>query len=64
MVYSTDLRRKNNPEITDIIYDTLMQNDYHSREFDLQKVKDCFVDRSKGKIEFTYGKHKYVLTVQ
>ncbi len=62
MVYSTDLRKKNNEEIADIIYDTLMENSQH-KQFSLGKVGCAFIDRNKSIIRFTYGKHTYDLTI-
>ena len=41
-------------EMTDIIYDTLMQNIQHP-QFDLDVVEDQEVDSKAGLITFTYG---------
>lgn len=59
---NTDLRKKNNGEMMDIIYDTLMKNTQH-RQLDLEKVIISEVDRNQGTIEFQYGKHTYNLTI-
>ena len=40
-------------EITDIIYDTLMQNKQHE-QLNLDKVEDPVVDRKRGWITFDY----------
>ena len=42
-----------NKEITDIVYDTLMQNKQHE-QLNLDKVEDPVVDRKRGWITFDY----------
>ena len=42
-----------NKEITDIIYDTLMQNKQH-KQLDLDKVENPIVERKRGWITFDY----------
>ena len=41
-------------EITDIVYDTLMQNKQH-RQLELDSVENPEVDRKRGWITFDYG---------
>lgn len=41
-------------EMTDTIYDTLMQNKQHG-QLDINKVEDPVVERRRGWITFDYG---------
>jgi hypothetical protein len=41
-------------EMTDVIYDTLMQNKQHE-QLDLNKVEDPKCERKRGWITFDYG---------
>jgi len=49
-------------DITDIIYDTLMENRQHA-QFDVNNVEDCEVDNTNGTINFDYHGRKFKLTV-
>lgn len=42
-----------NKEITDVLYDTLMQNKQHE-QLDLDKVENPVVERKRGWITFNY----------
>ena len=46
--------KERNKELTDIIYDTLMQNKQHE-QLDLDKVIEPVVERKRGWITFGYG---------
>ncbi len=57
-----DLRRKNDPEIADMIYDTLMGNS-EFRQFDVDKVQNSYINTREAVMEFQYGRHSYTLTI-
>lgn len=52
----------NNRELTDTIYDTLMQNKQH-KQLDIDKIENPVVERKRGWITFDYEDNIVMLNI-